>query len=142
MERKFLYVLVLVGLLIGFFVFLYRDKADFDQYEATDNSHSTDTADWLKFIDESGDYSVLYPANWELEDHSYKNEMIRADLSQNGHTGVQIRIINARNDELENFAEVYLSNFMEEMIDYWQGEIREVDRSFTYMGDNYGCRSE
>lgn len=142
MERKFLYVLVLVGLMIGYFVFLNRDKDDLEQLETTDNSYLTDTAGWLKFIDESGDYSILYPANWELEDNSFRNEMIRADISQDYHTGVQIRKINTRNSDLKDFAESYISNFMDEMQDYWRGEIREVNRTFTYMGENYGCRSE
>ena len=68
-----------------------------------DNSYFTDSEGWMKFVDESGEYSVFYPANWELEDHSYKNEMIRADISQEGHTGVQIRMIDTSESDTFSF---------------------------------------
>lgn len=142
MERKFLLILVLVGVLVTFFIVLNRDKDDFEEYEEADNSYLTESAGWLKFIDESGEYSVFYPDNWELEDHSYKNEMIRADISREGHTGVQIRMINTRETELAIFSDSYINNFIQEMRDYWQGEIEELSRTYTHLGDNYCCRSE
>ncbi len=142
MKRKFLYVFIIVAITMVFLVLMSSKNKDLEHYEEQDNSYLSDSERWLKFIDESGEYSLLYPADWELEDRSFRDEMIRADISKNGHSGVQIRMMNASTSDLANFSESYIADFMEEMQGYWQGEIREIDRSYASIGVNYGCRSE
>jgi len=106
-----------------------------------DNVYATGNDNWLRFQDENGDYALLYPSDWELEDNSYKNEMIRADISREAHTGLQIRIIKTTSNDLEKFTGSYIDQFMNEMKSHWKGEISQLERNYLNIGENYGCRS-
>jgi hypothetical protein len=142
MKRKFLLIFVIVGFLLTFIFLEYsRNREDLDFYSEEDNIYLTDNDDWLQFIDESGEYSLLYPANWQLEDHSYKNELIRADVSKEGHTGLQIRMLKTQQDDIRDFSEIYLDQFRSDMLNYWEGVLKETERTFKNIGRNYGCRS-
>jgi len=137
-------------LLVTFFLILIlvvwnnckKDPADYpDQVGIEDNVYITENDNWLRFQDEDGYYSVQYPFDWELEDHSFKNEMIRADISREAHTGIQIRIIRKSSTDLVEFTESYINQFMNEMESHWKGSIEEIERSFKYIDGNYGCKS-
>jgi len=141
MKRNILLIIFILVLIYLIWKQFSTDQYGYNEPEEHDNVYLTEDDSWLKFIDESGDFSVHYPADWELEDHSYKEEMIRADISREAHTGVQIRMISTSNLDLQDFAPPYIDQFMEEMKAHWKGNIYENQRDFLYIGSNYGCKS-
>ncbi|MFC1887617.1 PsbP-related protein [Candidatus Cloacimonadota bacterium] len=143
MKRNILMILLMLVLILVVWNHCSKSgEEDFDYFKEQDSDHLTENENWLRFQDESGDYSLQYPSNWELEDNSYKNEMIRADISREGHTGLQIRMIQTRNTNSEEFADSYIEQFKKEMLSYWKGSLDETERKFIEIGTYYGCRSE
>ncbi|KQC02970.1 MAG: hypothetical protein APR54_02540 [Candidatus Cloacimonas sp. SDB] len=138
--------ILLILLAIVFILVIWSRKEQNNEFQAeeffdTDNLHQTADENWLRFQDESGLYAVNFPSNWQLEDSSYKNEMIRADIFHYNNTGLQIRMLSTSKDDLMDFCAFYIPQYMDEMESRWKGDIRELDREFKYIGKNYGCKS-
>ncbi|MBN1327261.1 MAG: hypothetical protein JW996_04865 [Candidatus Cloacimonetes bacterium] len=89
------------------------------------------------YYDTEGGYQLKYPAEWSLEDHAFKQEMIRADISFGQEAGLQIRIMEITGTETA-FIDGYSNTFQREMSSYWQGKIYEKNRFQGIIGKYQG----
>ncbi len=91
------------------------------------------------FTDERGGYSLRYPLEWTLRDHSSRDDMIRADLLGPDNSGLQIRILDFEPRDFNRFVDQYLRRFMDEMSSHHGGGIQELDRVFGALGQEDSC---
>jgi hypothetical protein len=147
--RGVLIVLVILAALYNFF-FLSRQKTE-QQREpvgATAGSETTETEEpikdvkaWKIFRDETENIQLYYPSHWEIRDHSDKDQLIRADLSDGKRAGLQVRVQKNVQADLNDFAESYLEKFMTDMENHWKGDIGVIDRGFGQIGKHRGFRA-
>ncbi|PIE01940.1 MAG: hypothetical protein CSA81_09330 [Acidobacteria bacterium] len=82
---------------------------------------------WCIFTDRELNYQLEYPCSWQVEDHTRKKGMIRADLSHSS-MGFQIRQY-AKNRSLESFALRYVEKFKQDMETHWKGKMEFLSAS-------------
>jgi len=83
--------------------------------------------DSCSFTDREGGYTLDVPCNWKVQDHSRKNQMIRANFSR-GKMGFQVRMFRNR-DSLATFYPGYLKQFISDMEHHWHGEAEVLEES-------------
>lgn len=147
--RGILIVLVVLAALYNFF-YLSRQKNRQSQ-ETPPAASSTETKkaeepikevkEWKIFRDDTEHIQLHYPSHWGINDYSGKNQLIRADLSDGSRAGLQVRVQNDVQTDLENFAQSYLEQFMTDMKKHWKGDIGVIDRGFEQIGKHRGFRA-
>jgi len=124
MNRLIIFLIVVLIILSGVFI-LSKKKRDY----VVDDNYSDENIVTSYFKDESGKYALHYPADWALEDHSFKNELIRADLFLAEITGIQIRIMDYDGRDQDRYIRGYLNNFEQDMEEHWQGKATNVEKN-------------
>ncbi len=100
---------------------------------------SSNVVNLLVFQDKAENYLIRYPHDWNLKDNTSAGHMIRADITKDKNTGLQIRIHGAVSADFDRYVDSYVEQFVEDMKEHWKGSIRETGRRFEEIGANSGC---
>jgi len=101
---------------------------------------SNSLADFIVFQDDAENYLIRYPHDWSLEDSTSGGHMIRADITKDQSTGLQIRIHRAVSSDVHRYVASHVEQFLEDMKAHWKGSIHETGRHYGEIGTNSGCR--
>lgn len=150
--RRYIIVAILVVVAVHFVYVMYIQEEETPQ--ATPDSVQKEkkiklpqpaiASEWLEFIDQQKKYRIRYPDSWQMNDHTTRTTgsgLIRADFSDGELAGFQVRVQSGVTQDLETFADTYITQFMQDMQDRWKGEIGEIDRAFEKMGRHEGFRA-
>jgi len=140
--KKALLILFLIILIIIVFKLIVKDKTNIepDGFMSNENSAEVAYKNWKMYTDSKGGYKLKYPSNWMLEDGG-DNEMIRANIAKDTSVGLQIRMLENKNLDFDDFAEQYLLKFENEMTTHWNGSIRQVSSRSSFISDVYSNRT-
>lgn len=135
MKRYFPLILIIVMVITV--IQQRKKKTDFTKDNLQEYSENTELEEQgdLFFQDLTGGYTLTYPSDWKLQDSSYKDEFIRADLYKGNDIGLQIRLYNLNNQILDDFITDYVKQFQEDMKKRWNGEMEILNRR-TIAGKN------
>ena len=118
---KYYLILITIILVIFFVVFAFL-KNNSDDLVLAEFSGEQEF-EIKTFEDQTAGYGIVYPGNWSLEDHTFKNELIRADLYYSEEAGIQIRLENRENYSEKEYAQAYLNQYIKDMRSHWPGDI-------------------
>jgi hypothetical protein len=147
--RGVLIVLVILAALYNFFDLSRQKKeqqivpaAAAPAGETTEAAEPVkDVKKWYIFRDETENIQLHYPSHWEIRDHSAKDQLIRADLSDGKQAGLQVRVQKNVQTDLESFAQSYLEQFIADMKNHWKGDIGVIEQRVEQIGKHRGFRA-
>jgi len=141
LKRKLL-IISLIILILVVLKLIMKDGSNLepDGYLSNEDPTQTSLKNWSTYTDSKGGYKLKYPSDWMLEDRGDKG-MIRADIAKNTSAGLQIRMLENRNLDFEDFTEQYLVRFKNEMSTHWNGSIRQVSSRSSFINDVYFNRT-
>ncbi len=93
---------------------------------------------WAVFKDKNEDFQLKYPAHWQIEDHSDKDQLVRADISKDKTAGVQVRVQKNMKQEFKAFTASYLDHFTDDMTGHWKGTTTLISSKFEKIGTHHG----
>ena len=97
------------------------------------------TDDGLRtFRDRAVGHAFDFPAAWKLTDHTRGAGHIRADVNH-GETGLQVRVLDRGKRTFRSFVDWYVDQFVDDMVGYWRGDMREERRTFDRDGETQSC---
>jgi len=100
---------------------------------------SGDVVTFSVFRDTAEDYLIRYPRDWILKDNTSMGHMIRADITKDKNTGLQIRVHKTVSSDFHRYVDLYVMQFIEDMKEHWKGSLRETGRRFEEIGTSSGC---
>ncbi len=87
------------------------------------------------YRDRRNGFSILYPQGWTVQGHPASANLIKADLtSEDGKTGLQIRIYRSGFEDFSRFVDWYIEQFLKEM-----PKTSLTDKLYRSIGDISGC---
>ena len=140
--KKTLLIILLIILIIVILKLFVNNRPNLEPDGFRNEEYQTETSykNWKTYSDSKGGYKLKYPTNWMLEDGG-DNEMIRADIAKDTSVGLQIRMLENKNLDFDDFAEQYLLKFENEMTTHWNGSIRQVSSRSSFISDVYFNRT-
>jgi hypothetical protein len=97
--------------------------------------------EWIWFIDKKEKYRFRFPGNWQFNDYSTGDRLIRADINDGELAGLQVRVQTNVKQDFNAFVEAYLNQFMDDMASHWKGPIDVIDQKFERIGKHEGFRA-
>ena len=140
--KKTLFIVFIIILIIMIIKLIWNNKTDFDPegFNNEDETTKISYKGWKTFTDAEGGYKLKYPSDWMLEEGA-SNDIIRADITSDTSAGLQIRMLDNKNLDFDDFAKPYLVKFKNEMTTHWNGTMEQVSYRSSFISEVYFSRT-
>lgn len=131
-----MYFIIILIIILCTVVILRLKQQQIDEFREWKDAQPVENTGKRTYTDDGGSYLIEYPADWDVEDHSFKNEMIRADINRDEIVGFQIRLLENPGIPEQDYTGRYLTTFAEEMRTHWQGRV-EIISAMKNIGEGF-----
>ena len=88
--------------------------------------------------DTKNGYRLHYPSDWTVQQSPDSEDLVKANISKDDETGLQVRVYTDITSNLNTFLEGYVPDFDHKMRQQWGGEMIILEQRYTTFDQQRG----
>lgn len=109
-------------------------------YPINEHIHSATAAAAGRMFSDPAGYRVPVPEDWQLADHTGKNQLIRADITRDKNAGIQIRLQRCTTGDFNQLTASASRQYRQDMSRHWGGDCVELGSETVSPGPAVATR--